>query len=64
MKYLLLSCVLVGCSTEHYTNRVEECTERGISYFKEIGSYPNLKSNDKSAEQVSAERCNITTTAF
>ena len=64
MKYLLLSLLLVGCSVQPNTNQVEECTERGIAYFKEIGSYPNLISNGKSAEQVSAERCNITITAF
>jgi len=63
MKYLLLSLLLVGCSVQPNTNQVEECTERGITYFKSIGSYPNLL-NDKSAEQASAERCNITITAF
>jgi hypothetical protein len=46
---------------------VEACVERGIAYFKEIGSYPTLKSSiakGQRAIDVARERCNRTTTAF
>ena len=43
------------------------CIERGIQYFKDIDSYPLLKSSVTSGQQadkVAEERCNRTTTAF
>jgi hypothetical protein len=46
---------------------VEACTERGIAYFKEIGSWPTLKtypSIGRPAEEVAKERCSRATTAF
>ena len=46
---------------------VAACTQRGIAYFKEIGSYPTLSSapnRGRSADEVAAERCNRTLTAF
>lgn len=46
---------------------VAACTKRGIAYFKEIGSYPTLSSapnRGRSADEVAAERCNRTLTAF
>lgn len=46
---------------------VELCIDRGVAYFKEIGSYPTLKSKPSAgqrAEDVAKERCNRTTTAF
>jgi hypothetical protein len=46
---------------------VEDCVLRGVSYFKEIGSYPTLSSapnKGRKAEVVARERCNRTTTAF
>jgi hypothetical protein len=39
------------------------CYQRGVAYFKEIGSYPTL-SNGRSAELVASERCNRSITAF
>lgn len=42
---------------------VAACTERGIRYFREIEAYPRL-SNGRLAEEVAAERCGRTTTAF
>lgn len=47
--------------------KVEACVERGIAYFKEIGSYPTLDSppnKGRSAESVARQRCNRTPTAF
>jgi hypothetical protein len=73
---------IVGCS-DNQSNRstrtgsvprrdrsdseVEACVERGVQYFKDIGSYPTLSSppnKGRSAEVVARERCNRTTTAF
>lgn len=46
---------------------VAACVERGIAYFKEIGSYPELRSAPnvgRAAEEIALERCQRTTTAF
>jgi hypothetical protein len=46
---------------------VEACVNKGVAYFKAIGSYPTLKSAPnigRSSEVVARERCNRTTTAF
>jgi hypothetical protein len=49
--------VLVGSAGEN------TCVQRGIAYFKEIESYPNL-SNGRDATSVAIERCNRTINAF
>ncbi|MDF0750167.1 hypothetical protein NLU14_07970 [Marinobacter sp. 71-i] len=57
--------LLAGCSEK--TEKVNACIERGVEYFKEIGSYPTLSSapnKGRNAEEVALERCNRTTTAF
>jgi hypothetical protein len=63
--------VLAGCDTKQEGStgnaKVTACVARGISYFKEVGSYPTLKSAPnagRSAEDVALERCNRTITAF
>lgn len=46
---------------------VAACVERGVAYFKEIGSYPTLTApmyKGRKAEDVARERCNRTITAF
>ena len=46
---------------------VAKCTERGVAYFKEIGSYPTLTSAPnagRAAEDVAMQRCQRTLTAF
>lgn len=46
---------------------VPSCVQRGIAYFKEIGSYPTLSSTPnrgRSADEVALERCKRTLTAF
>lgn len=58
-----------GVIEEHVAAQspVAACIERGVAYFKEIGSYPALKmapNAGRSAEVVATERCNRTTTAF
>ena len=53
--------------TSSSNSEVDACIERGIQYFKDIGSYPTLSSppnRGRSAEVVARERCNRTTTAF
>lgn len=42
---------------------INSCAERGVAYFKEIGSYPTL-SNGRDAQSEATERCARTTTAF
>jgi hypothetical protein len=41
----------VGCKSER-----EKCVERGVSYYKEIGSFPRL-SDGRDATRVAKERC-------
>lgn len=46
---------------------VMSCVQRGVAYFKEIGSYPTLQSapnTGRAAEDVALERCQRTTGAF
>lgn len=42
---------------------VVRCADRGVRYFKEIGSYPYL-TDGRDAMTVSRERCARTLTAF
>lgn len=66
----LASVIFVTSCDSGNSNRAAEvaaCTQRGIEYFREIGSYPTLSSAPnagRSADDVAAERCNRTTTAF
>lgn len=49
------------------SGKIAACVKRGVAYFKEIGSYPTLKTKPnrgRSAEEVALERCRRTTTAF
>jgi hypothetical protein len=44
-----------------------ECVQRGIAYFREIGSWPTLMAppnRGRSAAEVVAERCNRSLMAF
>lgn len=41
-----------------------ECVHKGIKYFKEIGSYPTLKSTGEYARSVAADNCARTLSAF
>ena len=50
MKYIrtklsiVMLVILSGCGSGGSDLKVEACVSRGIAYFKEIGSYPTLKS--------------------
>ena len=49
------------------SQKVAACVQRGIAYYKKIGSYPLLKSAPypgPTVDDVVRERCNRTTTAF
>lgn len=62
----LISCIS-ACGNSGPDPAVEAGVGRGIAYFKEIGSYPTLKSapnTGRSADDVVRERCNRTITAF
>ena len=58
---------LMACGGGASGEEIEACIERGVAYFKEIGSYPLLLApmyEGRKAEDVASERCNRTTTAF
>lgn len=58
--------ILSGCGGNNDAE-VQACVDRGVSYFKEMGSYPTLSSPPnagRNAEEVAKERCNRGTTAF
>lgn len=64
-----LVCCLVACGsgTDDHQAEIDACTERGIAYFKEIGSYPTLAAEmykGMSADSVARARCERTITAF
>lgn len=61
---LLFVVILSGCGKKQ---EVDACVERGVDYFKEIGSYPTLTSKPnegRKAEDVARERCERRTSAF
>ncbi|RUO48973.1 hypothetical protein [Pseudidiomarina donghaiensis] len=70
MNYLIkfISFVfLISISACTGNDKVERCVARGVEYFKEIGSYPTLKSGTnagRTAESVATERCKKKATAF
>ena len=72
---LAVACAATGCgggtpSSPAQTaaaDSVAQCAARGVTYFKEIGSYPTLSSAPDAgrlAEDVAIERCQRTLTAF
>ena len=64
---LLAGCGSTNDKTEMAGDPVLECVQRGIAYFKQIGSYPVLHAEPnvgKAAEEVALDRYRRTTTAF
>lgn len=49
-----VSALILGCSKE--PGVTSQCVEKGIKYYKEIGSYPNL-SDGRSAEVAAQDKC-------
>jgi hypothetical protein len=60
--FLIALSLLIGPSGTNSTD-VSGCVSRGIAYFKEIGSYPNL-SDGRVATVVAKERCGRSLSAF
>jgi hypothetical protein len=63
----LLTFVLAACDAGARRRDVDLCVERGVAYFKEIGSYPTLTAPPnagRAAVTVVIERCSRTTAAF
>lgn len=57
----------VGTASSSGGDGIAKCAERGVAYFKEMGSYPTLRSAPnagRAAEDVAIERCQRTLTAF
>lgn len=51
----------------HEERPAQSCVAKGIAYFKEIGSYPTLRSYPeagRSADEVASERCSRSELAF
>ena len=68
---LFIACIIffgiAGCGKSGPDPEIAACVERGVTYFKETGSYPTLSSapnTGRRAEDVARERCNRTITAF
>ena len=66
---LMIANMFVGNSSNKVSNKVNTgspiiaCYQRGVAYYKEIGSYPTL-SDGRSAELVVRDRCDRANTAF
>lgn len=62
---LIAASLISGCG--NHAAEIDACWERGVAYFKDIGSYPNLQSAEnqgKRATDVAWERCKRNTNAF
>ena len=55
---------LTACHDGSSREQVEACTQRGIAYFRETGSYPRLRQTGRLAEDVARDRCARSLTAF
>ena len=53
----LLAC---GGNDEEYNS----CVQKGIQYYKDIGAYPNLKTENISAEDKVNQTCKNSVVAF
>jgi len=68
----LLLVAIAGCENKELAKQREvanyaACVDRGIAYFKEIGSYPTLSSEPnrgKQASVVAGEHCNRNLAAY
>ncbi|MFT4924453.1 MAG: hypothetical protein ACI8WB_000531 [Phenylobacterium sp.] len=64
IKVVLIILFIPSCGNSKTTS---DCVARGISYFKEIGSYPKLSAapnKGRYAKDVAEERCSRSTAAF
>jgi hypothetical protein len=61
---VLVSALVAGCGPNP---EVEACVARGVEYYKEIGSYPVLKTAPnvgRPAEEVARKMCRRSPVAF
>lgn len=63
-KIILLSLIFNGLSGCGNNNEYNLCVQKGIQYYKDLGSYPRLKSENISAEDKVRENCSRSTVAF
>ncbi|MDC4667432.1 hypothetical protein OHV74_17485 [Acinetobacter baumannii] len=69
-KIILLGLMfgLVGCGESKNStgsnDNIRECVQKGIAYYKEIGSYPMLKSENISAEDKALQKCENSSVEF
>ncbi len=61
LKKLLFLIILSSCSNEPGAGTI--CVNKGIQYYKDIGSYPRL-SDGKLADIAAQEKCLNSTAAF
>jgi hypothetical protein len=53
-----------ACQDGSSREQVEACAQRGITHFREIGSYPRLHKTGRLAEDVARDRCARSLAAF
>lgn len=58
----LVSLGLLACSGNE--DKYNSCVQKGIKYYKDIGSYPKLKSENISAEEKAQQSCKNSSVAF
>lgn len=60
--------VLAGCSqgnsSDNFDSQYNRCVDKGIIYYKDIGSYPRLHSEDISAQDKARQMCRNSLVAF
>jgi hypothetical protein len=74
---IILAVLLTGCDSSAQSpgaaaqavsiDPASACAQRGVAYFRRIGSYPSLKSppnEGRAAEDVALERCRRNLQAF
>lgn len=65
VKKIVLLCLVVGlagCSNKQ--KEYSACVAKGIQYYKDIDAYPNLKSENISAESKARKLCSNSVVAF
>lgn len=62
--FLLIIPILLGLSACSSNEKYQSCVEKGIQYYKDIGAYPNLKTENISAEAKVNATCKNSVVAF
>ncbi|WP_423907773.1 hypothetical protein [Candidatus Spongiihabitans sp.] len=69
MKFFMIIGLLIGMAvlTSCGNRKFDSCVNKGVAYFKEIGSYPTLHTypnTGRHAKTVATERCRRSIIAF